>query len=99
MKIVIVTGPQACGKTLNAEKIKKLFNASAIIDGGILSHDLVLAKSMVTSPTVNSKYQSLQDNPHYNTTVVVLTNEKVTIDPDARYLSSVHTFSSLNLGK
>lgn len=97
MKIVIVTGPQACGKTRNAERIKKLFNASLVIDSDSLNRDLVLAKEMVTSEIRNLNYQGVQPNPYYNTTVVILTNKSVMIDPDDRYLSSIHTFTSLNL--
>lgn len=97
MKIVIVTGPQACGKTLNAEKIKKFFKASAVLDGDCLHKDLLLAKDMITAETRNINYQGVCPNPYYNTTVVVLTNKAVMIEPDDRYLSSIHTFKSLDL--
>lgn len=33
MKTVIVVGPQGCGKTLNAEKLRARFGCSGIVDG------------------------------------------------------------------
>lgn len=97
MKIVIVTGQQGCGKTLNADKIKKLFNASTIVDGENLYNDLAIAERMITSKTKTVKYQGVESNPYYNTTVVVLTNIPVTVQPTCTYVSSVHTFQSLDL--
>lgn len=100
MSIIIVVGEQACGKTFNSEKIANNFKAFAVIDTGNLENDLVTAKQFTTEKVLKKKYKDIEmyeENCAYGQTVVILTNQSVTMSADYRRVDAIVHYRSLNL--
>lgn len=100
MSIIVVVGEQGCGKTENTQKIGEHFKAFAVIDSGDLSADLMTAKTFVTEKIVRKVYDDIvvmEENIAFGKTVVILTNEEITMPVDYRRIDQIVHYRSMNL--
>jgi len=70
------------------------------MDSGNLQDDLFTAKHWVTEKVTKKKYENIEvyeQNCTYGQTVVILTNDSVTMSADYRRVDAIVHYRSLNL--
>lgn len=96
MAIIIVVGPQGCGKTKNAEKLCEVLNCSAFVDDcGRIDQSLLKAKVMTTEQFTRQPFAGLVDNPHFGKDILVLSNHDFTLTCDNRHVKAVYNYHAI----
>lgn len=91
MGVIIVTGPQRCGKTRNAEKLCEMLNCSTYLDNGDISFDITEARRLSSEKFM--KYDIR--NPHFEKDILVLTNQEVVMSETECRIKAVYSYYSL----
>lgn len=93
--IIILVGPQNCGKTRNAEKLCRLTGCATFVDENDIDAGIDKAFMLSNSNKVKTKQHGLIDNPYFDKDILVLTNEAFTLKPEHFQIKAVYNYNAL----